>query len=121
MTTDLAAKPVPVTRPRPAAETDFTRFEIRDGSRRITCTVSDEALAAVSGLAHPATLIQRRDAFNRFRTLINEAARLKAEATPGAWSDKPMVLGPSDLRRVPPRAGTPVFGVAPRQKAAQPG
>jgi hypothetical protein len=121
VTTELETTPGATARHRQPAATDPSRFEIRDGSRRITCTVSDEALAAVSGLEHPATPSQRRDAFSRFRTLINEAARLKAEAAPGEWTNKQMVLGTSDLRRVPQQSGTPVFGVAPRQKAVQPG
>ena len=61
---------------------NFIRFEIRDGIRRISCAVSDEALEAVSGLPVPSTVVLRRRSFDRFRTLINVAAKLKLSTLP---------------------------------------
>ena len=61
---------------------NFIRFEIRDGIRRISFAVSDEALEAVSGLPAPSTVMLRRRSFDRFRTLINVAANLKLRTLP---------------------------------------
>ena len=84
-------------------------FEIRDGIRRISCAVSDEALEAVSGLTTPSTVMLRRRSFDRFRTLINVAAELKLRTLP-LGSIGPIVLTRNDLRRVPPVTGVPSFG-----------
>ena len=91
----------------------FVRFEVRDGIRRIGCTVSDEALEAVSGLAAPSTTGSRRKSFDRFRMLINTAARLKLETLPPGFAG-PLALATEDLRRVPPEVGMPAFGNAGR-------
>lgn len=85
------------------------RFEIRDGTRRVSCTVADDALEAASGLASPSTLALRRRSFDRFRTLIDAAAQLKSRALP-LGSDGPIVLTSNDLRSVPWKTGEPLFG-----------
>lgn len=89
------------------------RFEIRDGIRRISCAVSDEALEAVSGLPAPSTVMLRRRSFDRFRTLINAAARLKLSTLP-SMSIGMIVLTSEDLRRVRPETGEPSFGSSAR-------
>ena len=88
-------------------------FEVRDGIRRIACAISDEALDAVSGLPLPSTLALRRRAFDRFRGLIDAAAKLKLQKLPPETAG-PLVLSSSDLRRVPPVSGVPLFGTSPR-------
>ena len=92
---------------------NFIRFEIRDGIRRISCAVSDEALEAVSGLPAPSTVMLRRRSFDRFRTLINVAAKLKLRTLPSG-SIGLIVLTREDLRRVPPETGVPSFGSTAR-------
>jgi hypothetical protein len=92
---------------------NFIRFEIRDGVRRISCAVSDEALEAVSGLTAPSTLLLRRRSFDRFRTLINVAAKLKVSTLPSGSIDL-IVLTREDLRCVPSEAGVPSFGSSAR-------
>ena len=88
---------------------NFLRFEVRDGIRRISCSVSDEALNAVSGLTAPSTPMERRKSFDRFRTLIHAAAMLRLRAlSPGSVGS--LVLTHRDLRCVPPESGTPLFG-----------
>ena len=91
------------------ADTDLVHFEVRDGSRRVRFDISDEALDAVSGLAAPFTAALRRRSFDRFRMLINEAAKLKLRTLPSGIVG-PVVLSSSDLRRVPPEIGMPAFG-----------
>jgi hypothetical protein len=88
-------------------------FEVRAGMRRIRCSVSDEALEAVSGMTAPSTLTQRRKSFDRFRTLINAAAQLKLRNLPPEYAG-PLVLTRQDLRSVPPETGVPTFGSAAR-------
>jgi len=90
-------------------DVNFIRFEIRDGISRISCAVSDEALEAVSGLTAPSTVMLRRRSFDRFRTLINAAAKLKFGTLPPG-STGLIVLSGEDLRRVPPETGVPSFG-----------
>ena len=106
----------------PTIESNFIRFEIRDGSRRIGCAVSDEALDAVSGLISPSTPLMRRRSFDRFRTLINAAALLKLQSLPSGPVGA-IVLTQRDLRRVPAEAGAPSFGSCARgtSRAAVPG
>ena len=106
----------------PALEGNFIRFEICDGSRRIGVAVSDDALDAVSGFIPPSTPTMRRRSFDRFRTLINAAAMLKLKMLPSG-SVGPIVLTRRDLQRVPPEAGTPLFGSCPRgiSRTAVPG
>jgi hypothetical protein len=88
---------------------NLIRFEIRDGMRRIGCTVMDDALEGVSGLDSPSTAILRRRAFDRFRTLINIAATDKIASLP-AGSLGPICLTREDLMRVPAQTGMPVYG-----------
>lgn len=90
------------------------RFEVRVGIRRIHCDVSDEALEAVSGLVGPSTTTLRRRSFDRFRTLIDAAARLKLERLPPGFTG-PVVLSTNDLRSVPQERGSPAFGSAARK------
>jgi len=92
---------------------NFIRFEIRDGIRRISCAVSDEALEAVSGLTAPSTAMLRQRSFDRFRTLIHSAAKLKSRTLPSG-SIGPIVLSHEDLRRVPPETGVPLYGSSAR-------
>lgn len=98
---------------------NFIRFEVRDGIRRISIAVSDDALEAVSSLAQPSTAILRRRSFDRFRTLINAAAELKLRALPHGDTG-PIVLTREDLRVVPPQSGTPSYGQGARGMIAQP-
>jgi hypothetical protein len=91
------------------------RFEVRSGTRKVSCGVSDDALEAVSGLTAPSTVTLRRRSFDRFRTLINTAATLKLATLPEGFSD-PMILTREDLRRVPALNGEPEYGVALRSR-----
>jgi hypothetical protein len=94
-------------------EGNVIRFEVRDGMRRIGFAVLGDALEAVSGLTVPSTAMLRQRSFDRFRTLINVAARLKLKTLP-AGSSGPVILTREDLRRVPPEAGVPSFGNSAR-------
>jgi Protein of unknown function (DUF1488) len=94
-------------------EENFLRFEVRDGMRRISCAVSDQALEAMSGLTVPSTVVLRRRSFDRFRTLIDAAAKLKLETLPSGFVG-PLVLTTEDLRSAPPQAGIPLFGSSAR-------
>lgn len=94
-------------------EGNFMRFEIRAGIHRISCAVLDEALEAMSGLTAPSTVALRRGSFDRFRTLIDVAAKLKVETLPPEFAG-PLVLSSEDLRSVPPQAGVPLFGSSAR-------
>lgn len=94
-------------------EGTFMRFEVRDGIHRISCTILAEALEAASGMAAPSTPLLRRRSFDRFRTLIDAAAKLKWEALPPG-SVGSLVLTSEDLRSVPPQAGVPLFGSSAR-------
>jgi len=96
-----------------AVEGNVIRFEVRDGMRRIGCAVLGDALEAVSGLTVPSTVMLRQRSFDRFRTLIDIAAKLKLKTLP-AGSLGPIVLTQEDLRRVPPEAGVPSFGSSVR-------
>ena len=96
-----------------APDESLTRFEVRDGIRRIGCTVSDEALEAVSGLVIPSTTGSRRKSFDRFRMLINAAATLKLARLPPGFVGL-LALSGEDLRRVPHQVDLPVFGSAGR-------
>ena len=91
---------------------DAIRFEIRDGTRRISCVVSNEALEAAAGLPAMSTPMLRRQSFDRFRTLIHAAAGARLAALPGLVG--PIVLTSRDLRSVPSVRGTPVFGSSGR-------
>ena len=95
--------------PPAAGEMPSTRFEVRDQKRRVACTVSDEALEAVSSLVHPSSALLRRQSFDRFRVLIDSAARLKLSTMPDSFAG-PLVILPADLRRVPAGEGVPQFG-----------
>ncbi len=92
---------------------DLVGFEIQDGSRRIKCEVSNEALEAASGLADGSSATLRRRSFDRFRTLINAAAVLRISALPPGLTSR-ILLTERDLRRVPAETGAPAFGVAAR-------
>ena len=96
------------------AEGNFIGFEIRDGIRRVSCTVLNEALDAASGLPGSSTPMSRQRSFHRFRTLIHAAAILRLKALPQGTLE-PIVLTGRDLRSVPPEAGTPLFGSSARQ------
>ena len=105
-----------MTKPASAALTlneGFTRFQVRAGIRLISCDVADEALEAVSSLALPSTSCARRKSFDRFRTLIDAAAKLKLKDLPPSFGG-PLLLSSRDLRRVPPETGVPSYGTAPR-------
>ena len=95
------------------ADSSHIRFEIRDGIRRISCTVSNEALEAAAGLTVPSTEMLRRRSFDRFRTLINMAAEMKLRTLP-LGSIGPLDLSSDDLRRVPTETEAPRFGRAAR-------
>jgi hypothetical protein len=82
---------------------------VRDRTRRVICTISDAALEAVGNLPRPANDQMRRRSFDRFRTLIDAAAKLKLLGLPAAF-DGPLDLSAEDLRSVPASPGTPSFG-----------
>jgi hypothetical protein len=99
--------------PTPAPLAHHVQFEVRDGIRRVMCNVADEALEAVSGLAGPSNSVSRRRSFDRFRTLLDAAAKLKLR-TMSADFTGPLLLTSGDLRRVPPEFGVPAYGTAAR-------
>ncbi|MFH5927503.1 hypothetical protein [Roseomonas xinghualingensis] len=82
---------------------------MRDRTRRIVCAVSDEALEAVADLMAPSTDIMRRRSFDRFRSLIDAAAKLKLASMPDGFLG-PVLLSSDDLRQVPAEQGMPLFG-----------
>jgi hypothetical protein len=92
-----------------ALDASVIRFEIRDGIRRISCAIADDALEAASGLTVPSTLVLRRRSFDRFRTLIDAAAQLKSRSLPPG-SAGPILLTREDLQSVPPQHGEPPYG-----------
>ncbi len=96
------------------AETDGLTFEVRNGVSRVRVGVMDAALDAVSSLATPSTRALRQRSFDRFRTLINEAARMKLATLPAGFHGT-IMLTKDDLRRVPPQFGTPLFGSVARE------
>jgi Protein of unknown function (DUF1488) len=101
------------SRAGPALAAGYMQFEVRDGIRRITCSISEEALEAASGLAVPSTIALRRRSFDRFRTLIDAAAKLKLKTLPPGFSGA-VTLTSRDLRSVPPELGVPSYGTSPR-------
>jgi len=98
-----------------AAAPGGIRFEIRNGVRKVSCNISDDALEAASGLTAPSTVTMRRRSFDRFRTLINQAATLKLATLPAGCND-PMMLTRDDLRRVPTATGEPDYGSGVRSR-----
>ena len=102
-----------------ALDAKVTRFEIRDGIRRISCSVADDALEAASGLTVPSTLVLRRRSFDRFRTLIDAAAQLKLRALPSG-SAGPILVTREDLQSVPPQTGEPPYGSSSGRGTARP-
>jgi len=86
-------------RPRNAPDGNGIHFEIMDGIRRITCSVPNDVMDAVSGLPGPLTPSLRRRSFDRFRTLIHGAAVQRLKDMP-AGSAGPIVLARRDLRSV---------------------
>lgn len=95
---------------------DMIRFEIRDGMRRVSFVVSNEALEAASGLPGLSSAMLRRRSFDRFRTLIHAAAARQLAALPRGFVS-PIVLTSRDLRSVPPERGVPAFGSSGRVPA----
>ena len=98
---------------------DEVSFEVRLNNRRVRCVVSEEALGAVSGTALPLTSVTRRGAFDRFRVLIDAAAKLKM-AMPETAGLPTITLTPGDLRRVVPTHDSPPFGSTPRSTSRPP-
>ena len=84
-------------------------FQVRNGIHLITCNVSDEALEAVACLDSASSMSLRRRSFDRFRMLIEAAAKLKLATLPAEYSGR-LVLSSRDLRMVPPVAGVPAYG-----------
>jgi hypothetical protein len=78
---------------------DTILFEIRDGTRRVSCVVSNEALEAAAGLPELSAPMLRGRSFDRFRTLIHAAADARLAALPGLVG--PIVLTSRDLQSVP--------------------
>jgi hypothetical protein len=91
-------------RPAPGADANGINFEIRDGIRRIRCSVPNEVMDAVSGLPAPLTDGLRRRSFDRFRTVIHGAAMLKLKDLP-AGSTGPIVLLRRDLNALAAEGG----------------
>jgi len=83
-------------RPAAAPEGSAISFEIRDGIRRIKCSVPNELIDAVSGLPAPLTDGLRRRSFDRFRTVMHGAAMQRLKDLP-AGSPGPIVLARRDL------------------------
>ena len=71
-------------------------------------------MEAVSGLAAPSTTVMRRKSFDRFRTLIDAAAKLKLKNMP-LGSIGTLTLTSDDLRSVPHEIGVPTFGSSPKR------
>jgi hypothetical protein len=86
-------------KPHGAPDANFIHFEIRDGIRRITCSVPNDVMDAVSGISGPLSPGLRRRSFDRFRTLIHGAAMQRLKDMP-AGSAGPIVLARRDLRSV---------------------
>ena len=99
----------PIRTGTPQPDADAVRFEVRNGMRRVGCTVSSEALEAASGLALPSTTSSRRQSFDRFRTVSNTAAIRKLGTLPADFTG-PLALSGDALRVVPARVGDPLFG-----------
>lgn len=97
----------------PVVVPSYIQFEVRDGIHRVICNVSEEALEAVSGLSAPSTTALRQRSFDRFRGLIDAAAKLKLKTLSPGWVG-PLMLSSGDLRSVPPVNGVPAFGSSPR-------
>lgn len=89
------------------------RFEIQAGQGRVNCDVADEALEGVSRLTTPSTPTARRQAFQRFRTLIHAAAEMKLATMPPGFTG-PLLLSSGDLRRVTTDRGAPAYGTPVR-------
>lgn len=96
-----------------ALTTTNITFEIRSGIHRVQCGVANEALDAASGCIEPSTPALRRRSFDRFRTLIHEAAMIQFGARPPGCVD-PILVTSADLRRVPSRTGSPNMGTLGR-------
>ncbi len=86
-------------KPRNNPDASSIHFEIRDGMRRITCSVPNDVMDAVSGLSGPLTPGLRRRSFDRFRTQIHGAAMQRLKELPSG-SPGPIVLLKRDLRCV---------------------
>ncbi|CAM3190234.1 hypothetical protein CFR75_16390 [Komagataeibacter xylinus] len=95
------------------AKTEAASFQIASGTGRVEFIVSDEALEAAACLARPSTAAARQHAFQRFRVLIDAAAKLKL-ARSGKTAGATLFLSSEDLRHVPHEKGMPVFGHVPR-------
>ena len=92
-----------------ALHANVIRFEIREGIRRISCAIADDALEAASALTVPSTSVLRRRSFERFRTLIHAAAQLKSRTLPFG-SAGPILLTREDFQSVRPQRGGPSYG-----------
>lgn len=97
--------------PDPPAPPAPIRFEVRGARGRMSCTVSDEALELASSLSAPSTEAMRRRSFDRFRMVIDAAAKLKLADMPAEFRG-PLSLSAEDLRRVPAARDMPQFGTA---------
>jgi len=97
----------------PGMQDDAIRFEIRDGTRRVSCVVANEALEAAAGLPELSAPMLRRRSFDRFRTLIHAAASARLAALPPGFVG-PIVLTTRDLRSMPPDRHAPAFGSSGR-------
>ncbi|WP_428375648.1 DUF1488 family protein [Lichenicoccus sp.] len=100
----MAARAVPAP-----LDPELVWFQVRNGIHLITCNVSDEALEAVACLDAASSMSLRRRSFDRFRMLIEAAAKLKLATMPADFDGR-LVLSSRDLRLVPPVAGVPVYG-----------
>lgn len=95
--------------PQVSSDQPITRFEVCDRARRIACAVTDDALENIGNLSLPSTDMLRRRSFDRFRTVIDAAARLKLATLPTTFLG-PMLLSMEDLCKVPAQAGRPQVG-----------
>jgi hypothetical protein len=86
------------TTDNPAESDDtFIQFHIMDGSRRIRCAISNQAMDKASSLAAPSSPALRSRSFYRFRASIHGAAMLKLKRLPPGF-EGPLVLLAEDLR-----------------------
>ncbi|MFT8247152.1 hypothetical protein [Roseomonas sp. BN140053] len=92
------------------------QFEVRHREQRVVCRVLNEALEGASRLEASATDLHRRKSFDRFRMLIDAAAKLKLTTLPGNVV-QPLLICSEDLLRVPPEHGVPQFGSKPLERS----
>ena len=71
---------------------DAIRFEIRDGMRRVSCAVLNEALEAAAGLPQLSAPMLRRRSFDRMHIVTGRATHLgRREVTPATFEQAHLI------------------------------